>query len=181
MSPEDFAKDYACRAHKDQLYGDLPYWVHLSEVETVLEDFEIRNEDLKIAAWLHDILEDTPTTTDQLELMFGSTVTRIVFAVTGKGKNRKERNAWIYNQLHSTPEAVILKLADRIANAEASAKNNPSMLAMYKKEHDEFKRELRVPSLYAQQWEGIEEGLLERMWERLDKVLRRSTTKPTTV
>ncbi len=86
------------------------------------------------------------------------------------GKNRKERNECAYNRLEEYPAAVILKLADRIANAEACAKTRDHRLEMYQKEYPGFKTRLERLGKFIYP-PDIPEGLAARMWERLDKVL----------
>ncbi len=162
---EHSARDFAVRAHGDQKYGTKPYVVHLSAVCNVLAEFGFSG-DLMVAGWLHDVLEDTETSADKLKLAFGSTVTKLVWAVTGVGKNRKERNECAYGRIEEHPRAVILKLADRIANAEACAKTRDHRLEMYQKEYAGFKARLeRLGDLLP------ESVLVKRMWTRLDKVL----------
>ncbi len=162
---ERSALRFAEAAHGDQKYGEHPYVKHLADVRAVLKDFGVEG-DLAVAAYLHDILEDTKTTAEQMELAFGSSVTKLVWAVTGVGKNRKERNECAYGRLEEHPRAVILKLADRIANAEASARNNLDLLAMYRKEYPGFKARLeRLGRLLD------EEATVTAMWARLDKTL----------
>jgi (p)ppGpp synthase/HD superfamily hydrolase len=171
MPAEEFAREFAERAHDAQKYGEFPYVVHLAAVRAVLADFGFNDEDFAVAAWLHDVLEDTPTEADFLELMFGSAVTHLVWAVTGKGKNRKERNADAYSKIADHPRAVPLKLADRIANVEATTKNSPRLLEMYRKEHASFKESLRVASYQASGYTGISEEQIAAMWARLDKAI----------
>lgn len=162
---ERSARDYAVSAHGDQKYGEAPYVTHLAAVVTVLKDFGFSG-DLLVAGWLHDVLEDTKTTAAQLDMAFGSTVTHLVWAVTGVGKNRKERNENAYGKMEERPRAVILKLADRIANAEACAKARDHRLEMYQKEHPGFKARLeRLGRLLD------EEATVAAMWVRLDKTL----------
>ena len=163
---EKGARSFAESAHGDQKYGDVPYVRHLLAVRSVLDDFGIAG-DLGVAAWLHDVLEDTKTTSDTLELVFGSTVTKLVWSVTGVGKNRKERNECAYDRMERhCPRAVILKLADRIANVEACAKTRDHRLEMYRKEYPGFKARLeRLGKLLD------EEPTVAKMWERLDLAL----------
>jgi (p)ppGpp synthase/HD superfamily hydrolase len=62
MDPLSFAKSYATLHHvvrKGQMYGVLPYTHHLAEVERQLTVYNIYDLDERIAAWLHDIVEDT--------------------------------------------------------------------------------------------------------------------------
>jgi guanosine-3',5'-bis(diphosphate) 3'-pyrophosphohydrolase len=132
-SDEDRARAFAIAAHGDQRYGSEPYVVHLAAVRQVLRDFDY-DGDFALAAWLHDTVEDTAVTVEQLEYEFGQRVAALVWAVTGVGNNRKERSASAYAKMRALPDAVTVKLADRIANSEASARGNPRLLAMYREE-----------------------------------------------
>ena len=142
---------FAREAHGDQKYGGEPYTSHLSAVRLVLTDFNTHG-DLGVAAWLHDVLEDTPVTNTELQDAFGPGVFKLVFAVSGfdtlpgpPGSNRKRRNADVYEKLRKWPEAIPLKLADRIANVEACGKTKnakPTMLAMYQSEQQGFEAAL---------------------------------------
>ena len=156
IGAEKEAREFACLAHGDQTYGGQLYWVHLAAVRNVLVDFGFAGSIL-IAAWLHDTLEDTKTSLDDLSKVFGPDVLAYVWAVTGVGKNRKERNQHVYKKLHANVLAVPLKLADRIANVEAS-KNDPRKLAMYRSEHPGFR-------------EALGEFGPPAMWERLENAL----------
>ena len=164
---EKLARKFAERAHGDQKYGNRPYVVHLEAVRAVLADFGI-DGDLGVAAWLHDVLEDTDTTADELEMTFGVKVTQLVYAVTGVGKNRKERNECAHRRMREYPRGIILKLGDRTANGEASAVNNPRLLEMYRREYPEFKAHLEPLCKFDL---GVDEAVLAAMWARLDKVL----------
>src|SRR4051794_30356155 len=95
-APQDqdrVARDYAIQKHEGQLYGTEPYSVHLAAVREVLRwaGFE-DGHPLATAAWLHDIVEDTAATREDVAARFGDDVAALVWAVTGVGANRKERN-----------------------------------------------------------------------------------------
>jgi guanosine-3',5'-bis(diphosphate) 3'-pyrophosphohydrolase len=169
MSPEETkARDFAIKAHSHQKYGDQPYAVHLHAVHQVLVDAEFFNAEILTASWLHDILEDTSTTRIDLETEFGPVVAKYVWAVTGTGSNRKQRNLSIYDKIHAFPNSGSLKLADRIANAEAAAQTNPTHLAMYTKEYPEFREALRdLESADAR---------VSKLWARLDHALLKAST-----
>lgn len=161
MDPLTFARSYATLHHvirKGQLYGVLPYTHHLSDVEEVLREFGEVRVDLLVAAWLHDIVEDTDVKARDVEENFGPEVARLVSAVTSEeGPNRKTRNALTYPKIREAgDEAVRLKLADRIANV----RNGGSSVEMYRKEHKAFRH-----ALYSQ---GSGNG---KMWEYLDSIL----------
>lgn len=138
--PESEARAFALERHADQRYGDRPYEFHLAAVRATLADFG-HGGALGIAAWLHDLVEDTATTREEIALRFGEEVAALVFAVTGVGRNRKERNRNAYAKLRAHPPAVVLKLADRIANVTAS-RGWPEKLEMYRAEWPEFRAAL---------------------------------------
>ncbi len=133
---ESMAKTIALNAHKDQKYGDEPYAVHLYAVVQILRDYDIRRPEMVAAAWLHDAVEDTGVTVEQIEGLCGKEVADMVWACTGVGMNRKARNASIYEKIAACPEAADIKLADRIANVEAS--QGTSLAQMYAKEREAF-------------------------------------------
>ena len=152
------ARRFAEERHANQRYGDAPYVEHLEHVRAILAGFGYGGA-FGVAAWLHDTVEDTPTTREEIAALFGEEVAALVWAVTGIGVNRKARNLDAYAKIRAHPAAAVLKLADRIANVEASA-NRPDKLGMYQREFDSF-REALV---------GLGD---ERMWARLNQVLGR--------
>lgn len=137
MSAEEFAR----AKHAGQKYGDQDYGVHLGAVVQVLIDSGFTDPDLLAAGWLHDVLEDTDATYDDLAGRFGLTVAELVFACTGVGKNRRERNACIAERIERNPAAAPLKLADRIANVEAS--RGTAFMGMYRAEMLAFENTIR--------------------------------------
>lgn len=162
------AREFAIAAHGDQRFGDQPYVTHLAAVRGVLDDFGYRG-DLALAAWLHDVVEDTPVTAEDIESRFGRPVLDLVWAVTGVGPDRKSRNLDAYTKIAAHPRAVILKLADRTANAEASPPAS-SWMGMYRTEHPTFKAHLG----------GLlsDDATVARMWERLEHRLDLSVVPP---
>lgn len=151
------AREFAIDRHGEQRYGNDPYSRHLLDVTLVLDSFGYLCGNIAAAAWLHDTVEDTGTTCAEIADEFGADVASLVWAVTGVGHNRKTRNADAYAKIQAYPLAAILKLADRIANVEASA-DVPGKLAMYRNEYPEFRRAL--------------DGLgSEPMWQRLERAL----------
>lgn len=175
----DRAAQLARQAHGNQRYDGLPYEYHLEEVVKVLSSFGATlDEDdelapVLVAAWLHDALEDTNLTAEEIGEEFGSHIRQIVERVTDEslaalpGSNRRERKARTYLKTVVMEEAVLLKLADRIANVEHSAETNRVLFNMYGSEHEDFSAALRPA------WSS---DLINRMWERLDAALNYSET-----
>jgi (p)ppGpp synthase/HD superfamily hydrolase len=141
-------EDFATQRHADQKYGDQPYSEHLKEVAQVVRRFgyEFKPAELELlleGAFLHDTLEDTQTTREELTELFGVELSDLVYAVSDEqGKTRKERKAKTYPKMIANGLAIALKLADRIANVENCIKTKSSLLDMYKKEQEVFKKHL---------------------------------------
>jgi len=168
------ARNLAELAHTDvgQRYGEGPYTVHLDAVRSVAFEFGIVDPAILVATLLHDVIEDTKTTREQIEGIFGTRVADLVDAVTDPPghPNRKTRKAASYPRILAVPGATKLKLADRIANvrscwavATAGAKRSKSLLGMYKREYGGFRKALRPE----REIDPVEVA----MWNELDRLL----------
>jgi len=158
------AQEFALKAHGQQMYGKQPYKVHLEHVHEVMMRYRRTHEDLLLlmGSWLHDALEDTPTSKTELKKNFGEEIADMVFRVTDEpGADRAEKKRKTYPKIRGHKDATILKLCDRIANVEASS-NVPEKLKMYWDEHREFSEALRVEPF---------EIILAKLWEHLDQLL----------
>jgi len=135
----------------------LPYEFHLRMVVKMADKFMYlvipRNElhpghpmciNLRLAAWGHDLIEDTRVSYNDVKEVLGHDAAEIIYAVSNeKGKNRKERaNEKYYEGIRNTPGAVYVKLCDRIANVQYSKMTGSRMFEMYKKENQSFVRSL---------------------------------------
>jgi guanosine-3',5'-bis(diphosphate) 3'-pyrophosphohydrolase len=158
------AADYARAKHAGQTYGpNKPYAWHVGHVGAIAACTKGMTEQAVAAAWLHDVLEDTDATPEEVERLFGAEVRAIVEAVTDSpGRNRRERHALTYVRTRALPLAVGVKLCDRIANVEACRENNPGLLKMYQSEQAEFRAAL------------YREGEWEALWRRLEGALENS-------
>ena len=155
------ARVFAMQAHLGQLYGNEPYIVHLDEVAKIVDQY---GQDCQIVAYLHDILEDTVITDKDIGQWFGDKVLRNVQLCTDEpGGNRKTRkfrtNLKLSNAtLPKDAIGLIVKAADRLANARRCVINNPKLLAMYAGEYPEFKKAAYRP------------GLCDEIWDELDGI-----------
>lgn len=113
---------FAARKHRDQRRkGEeaSPYINHPIEVAHVLSSVGgVHDPAILAAAVLHDTLEDTETTPDELETVFGPTVRRMVEEVSDDTTlARSERRA---RQVACAPDlsegAKLVRLADKICN-----------------------------------------------------------------
>lgn len=158
------ARLFAVRKHGDQKYSEFPYVLHLQMVESVLLRFGITDEDFRTAAMLHDTVEDTDATVEEIASLFGDRVAAIVDAVSEpKGLTRREKHAIAYPRIRQNPDAIVLKLADRIANVEAGGKK----IGMYVKEHADFRRAL---------YRDDSSPIVKEMWNYLSELLVQAPT-----
>ena len=115
--------------HKDQSRKGsrpFPYVTHLFSVATILLDYT-KDEDVIIAALLHDTIEDTDYTLDELNEDFGGRVTEIVAALTEPKYHHEQKLTWIERKTAYTKqiknaslEAVIIAAVDKIHNFRSS-------------------------------------------------------------
>lgn len=150
------AKALAYKAHTKQRYGDQPYTVHLENVVELARPF---GELAVIVAYLHDIVEDTEITLDDIRKEFGEIVADCIALLTDEpGSNRKERKAKTYGKMAASNNrvALIVKACDRLANLRNCVASNSRLLQMYKKEHTIFKQAVFRAKLCDSIWEEIE-------------------------
>lgn len=122
----DDAVAFAVHWHADQKRpAGEPYLEHLLEATRVLvEGVGITDVDVLRAAVLHDVVEDTPCTLDEVRDQFGDGVATLVDWLTKperrEGESREEARAAYLERLSNAPdEAVVLvKLADRLSNVQ---------------------------------------------------------------
>jgi guanosine-3',5'-bis(diphosphate) 3'-pyrophosphohydrolase len=169
---ELLALGFAFKAHGDQRYGHAPYVTHLAAVRDVLIEFGCVETTHLIAAWLHDTIEDTSVTREQIDADFGHDVARYVWAVTGVGANRAERNHSAYDKMRECPESIVVKLADRIANTRAAKATNPHIFKMYQHEYLTFRGTLRPVTKFA------DIVCSEPMWKELDRLYSVTPSTP---
>jgi guanosine-3',5'-bis(diphosphate) 3'-pyrophosphohydrolase len=116
------AAQFAALKHKDQLRkgsDELPYIVHLiSTALLIAEVGGVTNPEILAAALLHDTIEDTETTPEELTAAFGEKVCRLVEEVSDDKSLEKavRKRLQIEHAPELSPEAVLIKLADKISN-----------------------------------------------------------------
>lgn len=116
------ALEFAAKKHRDQRRKDhaaSPYINHpIALVQILVGDANIQDEVVLAAALLHDTIEDTDTTAEEITEHFGEKISSIVLEVTDDvSLSRSERKALqIAHAPTLSPEAALVKLADKIAN-----------------------------------------------------------------
>jgi (p)ppGpp synthase/HD superfamily hydrolase len=135
------ARNYAIQHHGDQMFGEQPYYYHLDMVHAIVIQFGL-GEEYEIAAYLHDLLEDTELSKEQLSKDFGKDIAEMVFCVSGFGQNRQEKQKNIHDKMLTNIKSVNLKMCDRLANLRTSKINKPKLYQRYCKEHEDFQLDL---------------------------------------
>jgi len=179
------AREFAVKHHGDQKYGEAPYVSHLDHVATLcllheptlgvyapsgdgFNRFRFLIVDCLVVAFLHDVVEDTDVTADQVRTIFGDLAAECVASLSDPpGKSRKERKAALHAHLSGLHEGtahgavtLAVKKMDRLANLQQCVKDeNHGLLDMYKKEHAEFRK-------------AVHRGHQDQAWSEIDRICR---------
>lgn len=150
LSEEDIARvraayEFAAEAHKDQRRkGGQPYIVHpIAVARIVAEQLELGANPI-IAAFLHDVVEDTPYTIKDVEDRFGADVAFLVDVVTKKEKKNYKHSKQVDNfrqileSVQYDVRALLIKLADRLHNMRTLASMRPDKQMKIAGETDYF-------------------------------------------
>ena len=119
------AVEFAVRYHGGQTRPTgAPYAEHLLEaLEFLVRGAGVTDPEILQAAVLHDVVEDTPCTIDDVRRAFGGRVAELVAWVTKpaseEGSDRKAAKEAYLGRLRDAPDdAVVVKLADRASNVQ---------------------------------------------------------------
>jgi GTP diphosphokinase / guanosine-3',5'-bis(diphosphate) 3'-diphosphatase len=115
------AAAFAAEKHRNQRRKDeeaSPYINHPIQLAYILVQADIEDPVVLAAALLHDTIEDTNTTLDELEIVFGYEIANIVAECSDdKSLSKVERKqAQVEHAAHISNKAKLVKLADKIAN-----------------------------------------------------------------
>jgi hypothetical protein len=136
------AREFAIKVHKSinhrRKYTYAPYSEHLQNVANLVASVTDDAETLA-AAWLHDVVEDTPTLLEDVESVFGQSVAYLVDCLTDVSKpsdgNRAVRKEIDRQHLaQASPRAKTIKLADLIDNCRDICKHNQRFAVVYLQE-----------------------------------------------
>jgi len=113
---------FAADKHRNQRRKDAdasPYINHPIALANVLvNEGGVQDVTVLCAAVLHDTIEDTETTADELRALFGDQVASVVLEVTDDKSLEKSvrKQKQIEHAPHISPQAQLVKLADKISN-----------------------------------------------------------------
>ncbi|MDO4931056.1 MAG: HD domain-containing protein [Prevotellaceae bacterium] len=117
------AFNFAMETHRDQRRktGE-PYIIHpIAVARIIAKEMQLGAEPV-CAAFLHDVVEDTPCTIEKIREMFGESVGFLVKVVTKQNKKKYAMSKQLDNfkqmldSVHYDIRAILIKLADRLHN-----------------------------------------------------------------
>ena len=142
----DRARVYATEAHQRinhrRKYNNEPYHVHLSAVAKLVASVT-DDQEVIAAAWLHDTVEDTQATLEDVEEEFGVPVAELVEELTDVSKpgdgNRQVRKEIDRRHLaQASKSAKTVKLADLIDNCKDITRHDPRFAQVYLSEMNDL-------------------------------------------
>lgn len=138
------ARTFATAAHaavkQIRKYTGQPYIVHPQAVAGIVQTVP-HTPEMIAAAWLHDVVEDTGVTIDNIRSEFGDEVAELVFWLTDQSKpddgNRAKRKE--IDRIHSAAapaEAQTIKVADLIENTFSIEEHDKDFARVFRHEKD---------------------------------------------
>jgi len=126
------AADLAARRHNGMARkgrGNEPYINHLAEVANLLATAtEGADAELVAAGWLHDSIEDTETTREELAEKFSERVAALVVECTDDMSLPKaeRRRRQVVDAPKKSASAKLIKIADKVSNIGARIHDDPT-------------------------------------------------------
>ena len=126
------------QAHAAQKRKDgKPYWTHpLAVYDVLVLELGVRDDAAKIAALLHDVVEDTPVKLEEIKMRFGAGVARMVGTLTkpplAAEQTKRQMLEAYYAGLQAAPDIVRqIKIADRVHNLRDMATTDRAFQERY--------------------------------------------------
>lgn len=123
------ALQFAAIKHKNQIRKGTgePYINHPIELLAILDSCGLKNEDVLCIAILHDVLEDTQTSINELSLLFNDNIVNGVIQMSdNKTLPKSERKLLQIQHSKDLPYKVqLVKIADKISNIRNISNNSP--------------------------------------------------------
>ncbi|MCG2627555.1 HD domain-containing protein [Bradyrhizobium sp. WYCCWR 13023] len=126
------AAELAARRHNGMARkgrGNEPYINHLAEVANLLATAtDGADAELVAAGWLHDTIEDTETTREELAQKFSERVAALVVECTDDMSLPKaeRRRRQVIDAPKKSPSAKLIKIADKVSNIGARIHSDPT-------------------------------------------------------
>jgi (p)ppGpp synthase/HD superfamily hydrolase len=137
------AQVYAMAAHaavgQRRKYTGEPYIVHPAEVAKIVAGVPGSTPDMVAAAWLHDVVEDTGCTYNDIHMGFGTDIATLVGWLTDVSKP-EDGPRWFRKKMDrehtaaAPAEAQTIKLADLISNTKSIVAHDKKFAKVYLEE-----------------------------------------------
>ncbi|MHA1300458.1 MAG: HD domain-containing protein [Candidatus Helarchaeota archaeon] len=159
------AKKFAEEKHKNQKrkYHDEPYISHPLRVMEELKNYT-NDEDMLIAALLHDTIEDTETTYEEILKEFGVRVANFVMELTSDKNEAKKigKDTYLANKMNNMSEkAFLIKLCDRFDNVSGLEGEPKDFVDRYKKETANILKNIK------RNLSPIHKDLIKKIWKKI--------------
>ena len=163
------AVDYARNKHKDQLRKDgSPYIIHPLAVAEIVAEIGL-DTDAVLGALLHDCIEDTDASHDDIDRIFGPTVAELVEGVTkltranfsSSEQAQMENLRKMFMAMSKDIRVVLIKIADRLHNMRTMQYQSPEK---------QIKKCRETMDIYAPLAHRL--GMQKLKWELEDTALR---------
>lgn len=137
------ALEFAREKHKGQMRKNntpVEYITHPINVANLVKKYANNKEnidDLVSSAYLHDTLEDTNTTYEELTCNFGNIISNLVKELTNNDVLKKEMGKTKYLSIkmaNMSEDALIIKLCDRLDNVSSLYDTNKAFIDKYLRE-----------------------------------------------
>lgn len=133
-----FAFEKHSEINQTRKYSKRPYIVHPAAVTEIVRSVP-HTPQMLAAAWMHDTVEDTKATLEEVRELFGQEVYTLVEMLTDISKpedgNRRTRKEMDRQHLaKASPEAKTVKLADLIHNSKSIIEKDPGFAKVYVRE-----------------------------------------------
>lgn len=141
------AKYFAFEKHKDQIrkFTGNPYHTHPFRVADIVRQCTDK-EDLIVAALLHDTIEDTQTTYDEIKERFNERVANLVMELTNNEDKIEEigKEVYLAEKMNKMSEyALLIKLADRLDNISELTGETDDFSRFYRQETNFIMRRIK--------------------------------------
>ena len=169
----DAAIDFIKEKHSSQTRTQgTPYFEHPIAVSEIIKNEcpEEYPEDVITSALLHDILEDTETSSNELEYLFGEIIVNRIELVTKFSKSEIEK--YFSNIMNSQDDIKVIKISDRIHNLrDLPLTNDKERMKKYLNETKEYILPIivSIDSIIVQNWS---QKAMEKEIENIENIVK---------
>lgn len=128
------AKEFATSKHEGQFrkFGKVAYITHPANVAEIVDKFG-GSPEMVAAAWLHDVVEESNVSLDEIKKLFGENVASLVKELTNPTDlDKSKKGQYLLDKMNTmSSDALTIKLADRLSNVSDFATAKPSFVQKY--------------------------------------------------